>query len=70
MPAPVPVTRPVRLSTVATAVLLLLKVPPVESVVKVVDVPWQIGEVPVIVAGAGPAGLMLAYVSVLFKEIT
>ena len=24
----------------------------------------------VIVAGAGPAGLMLAYVSVLFKEIT
>ncbi len=52
-PGPVPVTTPVVLTTVATAVLLLLHVPPVVVFVSVVVAPSHTENEPPIAAGSG-----------------
>ena len=55
MPADTPVTTPVELLIVATAVLLLLHTPPLELLLKVVVLPTQVLELPVIGPNTGLA---------------
>lgn len=52
-PGPVPVTTPVVLATVATAVLLLLQVPPVVEFVRVVVAPSHTVKEPLMADGSG-----------------
>ena len=53
VPAPTPVTAPVELLTVATAVFALLHVPPATELNNEVTEPTQTVAVPVMLAGAG-----------------
>ena len=53
LPAETPVTTPVDEPTVASAVLLLLQVPPVVASLNVEELPAQTRPAPVIAAGVG-----------------
>ena len=66
VPAATAVTRPEAEFTVATAVLLLLHVPPVVALLSVVEALWQTVCVPVMV----PALLMLATVGLLEMKLS